>query len=335
LRPGKIPDTAAVATTAAVPVSKPGRGFRREPDMEVLFQQIINGLTLGSIYALIALGYTMVYGIIQLINFAHGEIFAAGGYIGVITLSFLQARGVLETHPFLGLFLAFILAMIYCAFLAVALENIAYRPLRGASRLALLLSALGMSIFFSNGMMLCQGVYDKAYPLFFTSGGFQIGGVIITHMQVFIIIGSVVLMIGLNIFVNRTRLGKAMRSTAQDRTMSAILGINANNTIVTTFIIGAVLAAAAGVMVGLYYGSVRFDMGFIPGIKAFAAAVLGGIGNLTGAMLGGMIIGMVEIFAAGYLASEYKDVFAFVILILVLYFRPTGIMGEQVDDTRV
>ncbi len=303
--------------------------------MEVLFQQIINGLTLGSIYALIALGYTMVYGIIQLINFAHGEIFAAGGYIGVITLSFLQARGVLDSHPFLGLFLAFVLAMIYCAFLAVAVEHIAYRPLRGASRLALLLSALGMSIFLSNGMMLSQGVYDKAYPLFFTSGGFEIGGAIITHMQVFIMIGSVVLMIGLNLFVNRTRLGKAMRSTAQDRTMSAILGINANKTIVTTFMIGASLAAAAGVMVGLYYGSVRFDMGFVPGIKAFAAAVLGGIGNLTGAMLGGLIIGIVEIFAAGYLASEYKDVFAFIILILVLYFRPTGIMGEQVDDTRV
>jgi branched-chain amino acid transport system permease protein len=303
--------------------------------VEVLFQQIINGLTLGSIYALIALGYTMVYGIIQLINFAHGEIFAAGGYIGVITLSFLQARGVLDSHPFLGLFLAFVLAMIYCAFLAVAVEHIAYRPLRGASRLALLLSALGMSIFLSNGMMLSQGVYDKAYPLFFTSGGFEIGGAIITHMQVFIMIGSVVLMIGLNLFVNRTRLGKAMRSTAQDRTMSAILGINANKTIVTTFMIGASLAAAAGVMVGLYYGSVRFDMGFVPGIKAFAAAVLGGIGNLTGAMLGGLIIGIVEIFAAGYLASEYKDVFAFIILILVLYFRPTGIMGEQVDDTRV
>ena len=157
----------------------------------------------------------------------------------------------------------------------------------------------------------------------------------VAGVKVFIMIGSVVLMIGLNLFVKRTRLGKAMRSTAQNRPMSAILGINANKTIVTTFMIGASLAAAAGVMVGLYYGSVRFDMGFVPGIKAFAAAVLGGIGNLTGAMLGGLIIGIVVIFAAGYLASEYKDVFAFIILILVLYFRPTGIMGEQVDDTRV
>ncbi len=304
--------------------------------METLIQQLINGVTLGSVYALIALGYTMVYGIIQLINFAHGEIFAAGGYIGVITLSFLNSRGVLETHPVLGLALAFLLAMAYCAFLAVALERVAYRPLRKASRLALLLSALGMSIFFSNGMMLCQGVYDKAYPTqLYATGQFTVGGAVVSYIQVYIVAGAVVLMVALNLFVNRTRLGKAMRSTAQDRTMSALLGINANRTITITFVIGAILAAAAGVMVGLYYGSVRFDMGFVPGIKAFAAAVLGGIGNLTGAVLGGMIIGLVEVFAAGYLASEYKDVFAFIILILVLYFRPTGIMGEQVDDTRV
>ena len=237
--------------------------------MEVLFQQIINGLTLGSIYALIALGYTMVYGIIQLINFAHGEIFAAGGYIGVIALSFLLARGVLENHPFLGLFLAFVLAMIYCAFLAVAVEHIAYRRLRGASRLALLLSALGMSIFLSNGMMLSQGVYDKAYPHFFTSGGFEIGGAIITHMQVFIMIGSVVLMIGLNLFVKRTRLGKAMRSTAQDRTMSAILGINANKTIVTTFMIGAFTGRCRGRhgRALLRFGALRH--GVCPGHQGF------------------------------------------------------------------
>jgi len=304
--------------------------------METFLQQMVNGLTLGAVYALIALGYTMVYGIIQLINFAHGEIFAAGGYIGVITLSFLQSRGVLEAHPTLGLVLAFALAMVYCAFLAVALERMAYRPLREASRLSLLLSALGMSIFFSNGMMLCQGVYDKAYPIqLYSTGQFTVGGAVVSYIQVYIFVGALILMTGLNLFVNRTRLGKAMRATAQDKVMSALLGINANRTITITFVIGSVLAAAAGVMVGLYYGSVRFDMGFIPGIKAFAAAVLGGIGNLTGAVLGGMIIGIVEVFAAGYLASEYKDVFAFIILILVLYFRPTGIMGEQVDDTRV
>ena len=304
--------------------------------METFIQQLVNGITLGSVYALIALGYTMVYGIIQLINFAHGEVFAAGGYLGVITLSFLQSQGVLADYPGMGLALAFIMAMAYCAFLAVALERAAYRPLRGAPRLSLLLSALGMSIFLSNGMMLTQGVYDKAYPIqLYSAGTFTFGGAVISYTQVFIILGSILLMILLNLFVNRTRLGKAMRSTAQDKTMSALLGINANRTITITFVIGAILAAAAGVMVGIYYGSVRFDMGFVPGIKAFAAAVLGGIGNLTGAMLGGLIIGLVEVLAAGYLASDYKDVFAFVILILVLYFRPTGIMGEQVDDTRV
>lgn len=304
--------------------------------MDIFLQQLINGVTLGSVYALIALGYTMVYGIIQLINFAHGEVFAAGGYIGVIALSFLQSRGVLEQHPILGMALAFALAMVYCAFLTVALERMAYRPLRGASRLSLLLSALGMSIFFSNGMMLAQGVYDKPYPIhLIPSGSFQVGPAVVSYTQLYIIIGAFILMVGLNLFVNRTRLGKAMRSTAQDKVVSALLGINANRTITITFVIGGILAAAAGVMVGVYYGSVRFDMGFVPGIKAFAAAVLGGIGNLTGAVLGGMLIGLVEVFAAGYLASEYKDVFAFIILILVLYFRPTGIMGEQVDDTRV
>lgn len=304
--------------------------------MDIFLQQLVNGLTLGAVYALIALGYTMVYGIIQLINFAHGEVFAAGGYLGVLTLSFLNYYGYLEAHPMVGLFMAFALAMAYCAFLALGLERVAYRPLRGAPRLSLLLSALGMSIFLSNGMMLCQGVYDKAYPMqLYSTGQFNVGGAVISYTQIYIILGSVLLMVALNLFVNRTRLGKAMRSTAQDKVMSALLGINANRTISITFVIGAMLAAAAGVMVGIYYGSVRFDMGFIPGIKAFAAAVLGGIGNLTGAMLGGMIIGLVEVLAAGYLASDYKDVFAFVILILVLYFRPTGIMGEQVDDTRV
>jgi branched-chain amino acid transport system permease protein len=304
--------------------------------MEIFLQQLVNGLTLGAVYALIALGYTMVYGIIQLINFAHGEIFAAGGYIGVITLAYLNHIGVLEQYPMLGLVLAFAMAMVYCAFLAVAIERVAYRPLRGASRLALLLSALGMSIFVSNGMMLAQGVYDKAYPIYmFPQESIEVGGAIISHMEIYIFIVAILLMVGLNFFINHTRLGKAMRATAQDKTMSALLGINANRTITITFVVGAMLAAAAGVMVGMYYGSVRFDMGFVPGIKAFAAAVLGGIGNIYGAMIGGMIIGMVEVFAAGYLASEYKDVFAFVILIAVLYFRPTGIMGEQVDDTRV
>jgi len=185
--------------------------------------------------------------------------------------------------------------------------------------------------------MLTQGVYDKAYPTAFTQGGFALGSVHISYMQCMILGLSAGLMVGLNLLVFKTRLGRAMRATAQDKTMAALVGIDSNRVIAQTFAIGAALAAAAGIMVGLYYGSVRYSMGFVPGVKAFAAAVLGGIGNITGAMIGGLIIGMVEIMAAAYIpfGGEYKDVFAFVILISVLYFMPTGIMGENVDDTRV
>jgi branched-chain amino acid transport system permease protein len=219
--------------------------------------------------------------------------------------------------------------------MAMAVERLAYKPLRQASRLAALLSALGVSIFLQNGLMLTQGVYDKPYPTEITSGGFEWGLVSVSYMQIFIVILTIVLLIALNLLVFKTRIGKAMRATSQDKVMAALVGINSNRVIATTFAIGAALAAAAGIMVGLYYGSVNYSMGFVPGIKAFAAAVLGGIGNITGALIGGLIIGMVEIFAAGYISGEYKDVFAFIILIGVLYFRPTGIMGENVDDTRV
>ena len=300
--------------------------------MEFFIQQLINGITLGGVYALIALGYTMVYGIIQLINFAHGEFFAAGGYMGVILISYLAAQGL---HPYICLGLALVLSMGYCALMAMAVERLAYKPLRQASRLAALLSALGVSIFLQNGLMLTQGVYDKPYPTEITAGGFEWGLVSVSYMQIFIVVLTIVLLIALNLLVFKTRIGKAMRATSQDKVMAALVGINSNRVIATTFAIGAALAAAAGIMVGLYYGSVNYTMGFVPGIKAFAAAVLGGIGNITGALIGGLIIGMVEIFAAGYISGEYKDVFAFIILIGVLYFRPTGIMGENVDDTRV
>ena len=305
--------------------------------MDYLFQQLINGLTLGGVYALVALGYTMVYGIIQLINFAHGEIFAAGGYLGVILLSYMASQGLMDSHPWFGLAFALILAMGYCAMLAMAVEKVAYKPLRQSSRLSVLLLALGMSIFLQNGLMLTQGVYDKAYPTEFTHGGFEWLGVRVSFMQIGILAVTALLLVLLNTLVFKTRIGKAMRATAQDKVMSALVGIHSDKVISTTFAIGAALAAAAGIMVGLYYGSVRYDMGFVPGIKAFAAAVLGGIGNITGAMIGGLIIGMVEILAAAYIPAggEYKDVFAFVILIGVLYFMPTGIMGENVDDTRV
>lgn len=303
--------------------------------MEYFIQQLINGITLGGLYALIALGYTMVYGVIQLINFAHGEFFAAGGYVGVIILSYLAGNGYLETHPVLCLAASFALTMGYCAFLAMGVEKVAYKPLRHQSRLAVLLSALGMSIFLSNALMLTQGVYDKAYPSELFQGGLEYGNVTISYLQIMMVSMTVVLLIGLNLLVFKTKIGMAMRATAQDKVMSSLVSISSNRIISLTFAIGAGLAGAAGIMVGLYYGSVRYDMGFLPGIKAFAAAVLGGIGNITGAMLGGVIIGMIEIFGAGYISGQYKDVFAFIILISVLYFKPTGIMGENIDDTRV
>lgn len=303
--------------------------------MEYFIQQLINGLTLGGMYALIALGYTMVYGVIQLINFAHGEFFAAGGYVGAITLAYFAGIGYMESHPVLCLTGAFVISMAYCAYLAIGVEKIAYKPLRKESRLAALLSALGMSIFLSNGMMLTRGVYDAVYPSELFQGRFDFGMITISYLQIMIVSLTAALLVGLNLLVFRTKIGMAMRATAQDKTMSALVAIGSNKIISLTFAIGAGLAAAAGIMYGLYYGSVKYDMGFVPGIKAFAAAVLGGIGNITGAMLGGLIIGMVEIFGAGYLSGEYKDVFAFIILIAVLYFKPTGIMGENIDDTRV
>jgi branched-chain amino acid transport system permease protein len=301
----------------------------------IILQQVINAVFLGSIYALIALGYTMVYGIIELINFAHGELFAAGAFIGVIMLTALQQIGWVESHFVLTLIIVFGLAMAYVAVLGVAVEHVAYKPLRNSSRLAALLSALGMSIFLSNGMMLSQGVSDRAYPQVFGLDAIDLFGARITNGQIFIILLALALMVALQLFVHRTRLGKAMRATAQNRTMARILGIDIDQTIRITFMIGPALGAAAGVMVGLYYGAVRFDMGFIFMIKAFAAAILGGIGSIPGAMLGGMIIGTIEVMWAAFLPSEWKDVTTFTILILVLYLKPSGLLGESVSEARV
>jgi len=298
----------------------------------MLFQQVVNGLALGAVYALIALGYTMVYGILELINFAHGEIYMIGAYLGIIFLAFLTAVGFTQHHLILSLFLVFFGSGLYCAAYGLTLERVAYRPLRHANRLSPLISAIGMSIFLQNYVMLAQGSADKVFPHILNPEPILMWGVPIGPLQIFIILTSVILMIGLQLFVRRTRLGKAMRATAQDKRMAGLVGIDVNRVIAITFVIGSILASAAGVMVAMYYGLVNFFIGYVAGIKAFTAAVLGGIGNIPGAMLGGFILGLVESLGASYISSEYKDVFSFLILIGVLILRPGGLLGGKTTE---
>ncbi|HUK56082.1 MAG TPA: branched-chain amino acid ABC transporter permease [Nitrospiria bacterium] len=298
----------------------------------MLFQQIINGLALGAVYALIALGYTMVYGILELINFAHGEIYMIGAYLGIIFLTFLTAVGFTQAHLVLSLVLAFVASALYCAAYGLTLERVAYRPLRHAHRLSPLISAIGMSIFLQNYVMLAQGSADKVFPHILSPEPITLLGAPISPLQIFIIVTSVVLMVGLHLYIKKTRLGKAMRATAQDKRMAGLVGIDIDRVIAVTFVIGSILAAAAGMMVAMYYGLVNFFIGYAAGIKAFTAAVLGGIGNIPGAMLGGFILGLVESLGASYISSEYKDVFAFLILMGVLILRPSGLLGEKSSE---
>jgi branched-chain amino acid transport system permease protein len=299
----------------------------------MLLQQIINGLTLGAVYALIALGYTMVYGILGMINFAHGEIYMIGAYLGIIFLGLLTALGLTSHLLILSILLAFLLTAVYCGAYGFTLERVAYRPLRQAHRLAPLISAIGMSIFFQNYVMLTQGSADKVFPHILPAGGILLGDrTTLSYIQILILSTSVALMVALHLFVAQTRLGKAMRATAQDSRMASLVGINVNGVIATTFIVGSVLAAAAGVMVAMYYGVVNFFVGYAAGIKAFTAAVLGGIGNIPGAMVGGILLGLVESLGSSYISSEYKDLYSFVILILVLILRPRGLLGERIAE---
>lgn len=298
----------------------------------MLFQQIVNGLALGAVYALIALGYTMVYGILTLINFAHGEIYMIGAYLGIILLGILTAVGLTQTHLVLSVVLVFAGAALFCAGYGLTLERVAYRPLRHAPRLSPIISAIGMSIFLQNYVMLAQGSSDKVFPSIIPPEPVMVFGVPISLLQIFILTVSVGLMVALTLFVNRTRLGKAMRATSQDKVMAGLVGIDIDKVIALTFVIGSVLASAAGVMVAMYYGLVNFYIGYMAGIKAFTAAVLGGIGSIPGAMLGGFILGLVESLGASYLSSEYKDVFAFLILVLVLILRPSGLLGEKTGE---
>ncbi len=292
--------------------------------------QLINGLTLGSIYGLIAIGYTMVYGIIGMINFAHGEIFMIGSFVSIITFLLLGMAGI--TWIPLALIIVLVVAMTLTAIYGWALERVAYRPLRRSPRLAALITAIGMSIFLQNYVQLLQSARNKPMqPVI--SGGVQVfeqqGYIVsLSYMQMIIIVVTVVLMAVFTTMIVRTPLGRSQRACEQDRDMAALIGVNVDKTISLTFIMGAMLASVAGLMFLLYYGVIDFYIGFLAGIKAFTAAVLGGIGSLPGAMLGGILIGLIEAFWSGYFTVEYKDVAAFSILVLVLIFRPTGLLGK-------
>ncbi len=298
--------------------------------MAYFLQQLINGLTLGAIYGLIALGYTMVYGIIGMINFAHGDVFMVGAFLSLISFVALSQLGL--NSAVLAIVVALLVSMSFAAVYGWTIERVAYRPLRGSFRLAPLISAIGMSIFLQNYVQLAQGARPKSVlPLF--HGGFilyQADGfdVRLSYLQVVIIILTAILMVAFTLLIKKTPLGRAQRACEQDRGMAALLGVNVDRTISLTFVIGAMLAAVAGLMFDLYYGVIDFFIGFLAGIQAFTAAVLGGIGSLPGAILGGLLIGLIQSFWSAYFSVEYKDVAVFVILVLVLIFRPSGLLGR-------
>ena len=307
--------------------------------MDIFAQQVINGLVLGSVYALVALGYTMVYGILGLINFAHGEVVMIGAMVALAALSMLMTAAP-EMSPLLMIAVAAILSIITCMALAFSIERLAYRPLRNAPRLAPLITAIGISILLQNIAMIIWGRKYKTVPELFEFDTHIIFGANITDLQVIIIGVSAILMTLLLLVVNFTKLGRAMRATSESQKVAGLMGININKIISATFMIGAGLGAIAGILVAGNYSVAHYSMGFMLGLKAFTAAVLGGIGNLGGAVLGGLLLGLIESIGAGYigqltggfLGSHYQDVFAFVVLIVVLVFRPTGIMGERVAE---
>ena len=330
--------------------------------MDTFLQQLINGLTLGCVYAVVALGYTMVYGIIQLINFAHGEVVMIGAMVAFSVITALAGTGM---PPVMIVLLGVLAAIPACALVGYTVERVAYRPLRTAPRLAPLITAIGISIILQHLALLIWGRNFISFPQIFPTQTYHFNdsanSATITNVQIIIIVLSVAMMAGLLMLVYRTRIGIAMRATSQNPQIAGLMGININNIISFTFVIGAGLGAMAGVMVGSYYGIAHYQMGFLLGLKAFCAAVLGGIGNLAGAVLGGILIGLIEAFGAGYMGdvtnvctldkflpgftamceanhnmsvfgSGYKDVFAFVVLIMVLVFKPQGLLGERVSD---
>jgi branched-chain amino acid transport system permease protein len=287
-----------------------------------ILQQIINGISLGSIYALIALGYTMVYGILRLINFAHGDIFMVGAFIGYFALGSWNL-------PFaLGL----VIAMIGASVLGMIIERFAYRPLRTAPRISLLITAIGVSFLLENLMVLIVGASPRSFPQSIPVDIYNIGGLILTNRQIIILLISILLMILLQFIVMRTKIGKAMRAVSQDKEMVLMLGINIDSVIAFTFALGSALAAAGGVLVGLYFNKIEPYMGVMPGLKAFVAAVLGGIGIIPGAMLGGFILGIAEILVSAFISSTVRDAVAFIILIIILLVRPSGLLGKYMRE---
>jgi len=312
-------------------------------------QQLVNGLTIGAIYALIAVGYTMVYGVIQLINFAHGEVFMVGAYLALTVCLLVGASHALTGIALVALCLVMaVVAMAGCGLLGWGIERVAYRPLRprpdncltpvGASRdghtprLTALITAIGVSFFLQNAVMLVYGATDRRFPALVPPLRWEVGGATVTVLQVVIVATGTVLMIAVQGLVMGTKLGTAMRATAQDHKACWLLGIPVDRIIVITFILGSVLAAIGGILFGLYYNTINFHDGYLTGLKAFTAAVLGGIGNIPGAMVGGVVLGVLEGLGAGYLSSQWKNVFAFVVLVGLLLFKPTGLLGERVAE---
>ncbi|CAB1367495.1 branched-chain amino acid ABC transporter permease [Denitratisoma oestradiolicum] len=305
--------------------------------METLIQQIVNGLVLGAVYALVALGYTMVYGILGLINFAHGEVVMVGALVTLAVIKPLAAAGV----PAVALLpLGLIVAMLVCMALGATVERIAYRPLRNAPRLAPLITAIGVSIVLQYGAVLIWGRGYHAYPELLPTTPLEFFGARISPTQIAIVLVSSLIMAGLLWLVHRTRLGRAMRATAENPAVARLMGVNVDQVISLTFVIGSALGAVAGVLVSINYSVAHYQMGFTLGLKAFTAAVLGGIGNLGGAMVGGLLLGLIEALGAGYIGdltgglfgSNYRDVFAFLVLVAVLIFRPSGLLGERVAE---
>ena len=299
--------------------------------MEQFFQQLTNGLAIGGIYALIALGYTMVYGVLRLINFAHGDLFMLGAYLGLT----LVTAFALQTHlgPLLGVLVLIVMVMGLVALVGALLERIAYRPLRESPRLSAVVSALGASIFLQNAVMLIYGARFQVYPGdILPKITFHLFGLPIPLMRILLLLTSLLMMAGLYLFIQKTRLGAAIRAAAIDQGAARLMGIDVDRMILLVFLIGPALGGAAGLMVGLYYGKINFTLGWVYGLKAFTAAILGGIGNIPGAMVGGLLLGVIESLGSAYISIAWKDAIAFVVLILILIVRPTGLLGERVAE---